>query len=142
MTTRRNGGWRCSLASLSLFVPLLLISVTSIVRNRISMSGVDDSLQDSSHIEVFPDRAVVKDCYRLNRRERYQAAMEINRRWKEMGISHQRSVQSIESEINLHRIAYFLNVRVSQAKDADIDPAEDSRFIVRASYKALMVLGE
>ena len=127
---------------MSLFVPLLLISVTSVVRSRISMSGVEDSLQDSSYIEVYPDRAVVKDCYRLNRRGRYQVAMEIDRRWKEMGIEHERSIQSIESEINLHRIAYFLNVRVSQAKDADIDLAEDSRFIVRASYKALMVFGE
>ena len=106
------------------------------------MNGMDDSLSDSSYIEVYPDRAVVRDCYHLNRRERYQAAMEIDRRWKGMGIGHERSIQSIESEINLHRIAYFLNVRVSQAKDADIDLAEDSRFIVRASYKALMVLGE
>lgn len=106
------------------------------------MSRVDDSLRDSSYIEVYPDRAVVKDCYRLNRRERYKAAMEIDRRWEEMGIDHERSIQSIESEINLHRIAYFLNVRVNQAKDADIDLAEDGRFIVRASYKALMVLGE
>lgn len=142
MTTKESKGWRCSFLSLSLMVPLFLIALTSIIRSQIAIDGARNPSLDSSYVEVFPDRAVVKDCYRLTKKERYQAAIEINRSWKEMGIAHQRSIQSIESEINLHRIAYYLNVRTDQAKDADIDLADDSRFIVRASYKALMIFDE
>ena len=93
-----------------------------------------------SNVVFLPNRAVVKDCYLLGREERYRTAVYIDREWRRMGF-HRRSVQSIESEIELHRIAYLLGIRKDQAVDADIDLVQDERFLVRACYKALQVFG-
>lgn len=106
-----------------------------------TIKGIDDIPEDSMHcVSFLPNRAVVKDCYLLNREERYKTAVYIDRVWRRMGF-YRRSVQSIESEIELHRISYLLGIRRSQAVDADIDLVEDERFLVRASYKALQVFG-
>ena len=141
MTTKRAKARRCRIAASYLLLQLFAISVTLFVRNEMTIEGIDDIPESSMrHVSFLPDRAVVRDCYLLSREERYRTAVYIDREWRKMGF-HFRSAQSIESEIELHRISYLLGIRKSQAEDADIDLEEDDRLIVRACYKALQIFG-
>ena len=141
MTTKRTKTKRCRLISSYLFLQLIAISITFFIRNEITIRYSDGISEDTmSKVEFLPNRAVVKDCYLLNREERYKTAVYIDRVWRMMGF-HRRSIQSIESEIELHRISYLLGIRKDQAVDADIDLDQDERFLVRTCYKALQVFG-
>ena len=141
MTTKRTKAKRCRIVFPYLLLQLFAISVTFFVRNEITISRFGDIPEEASlNVAFTPNGAIVRDCYLLSREERYRTAVYINREWRRMGIHH-RSAQSIESEIQLHRISYLLGIKKGQAKDADIDLEEDERFYVRACYKALQVFG-
>ena len=141
MTTKRAKAKRYRIVFSYLLLQLFAISITFFVRNEIIISSFGDIKEETSlNVTFTPNGAIVKDCYLLTREERYRAAVYINREWKKMG-THHRSVQSIESEIQLHRISYLLGIKKDQAKNADIDLVEDERFYVRACYKALQVFG-
>ena len=58
-----------------------------------------------------------------------------------MGLSHHRSVESLVSELSLHKRCYLLGIEKEKAKDAELERKEDKRWYVRATSAALEVLG-
>ncbi len=125
------------------------MSVTFFVRNAIALSGMKCVREESgivlnggkrAEILFLPDGARVIDCYRYNREERFQISSYIYEKWYEDGF-HERSAQSLESELALHAFSYRLGIAKENSKDADLDIKGDDRWYVFAGYSLIEVLG-
>ena len=92
-------------------------------------------------VEIGEDCASVKNCYLYGREDRLSICFYIDRRWKEMGLNHERSVESLEAELSLHSYCYLLGIERERSKDAELDRVEDPRAYVRVGYKTLEALG-
>ena len=132
---------KCRIFLITYLFILFTFSLTFFVRNECYLNVIRNKNYDFKEEIILNDDSIkVIDSYKLSRKERYEVAIYINSNLKEIGI-HNRSIESIEAEIYLHRIAYFLNIDRNKSKDADIDYKEDKRVYVKISYLILMILG-
>ncbi len=132
---------KCRLFILTYLFILSTFSLTFFIRNESYLNEIRNNNYDLNYEIIISDDSIkVIDSYKLSRKERYEVSIYINSYLKEIGI-HDRSIESIEAEIYLHRIAYFLNIDRTKSKDADIDYKEDKRVYVKISYLILMLLG-
>lgn len=91
---------------------------------------------------VFTDDGfIVPDCYRYDRKERFEIIVFAKRRLDELGISCRRSDRDLEGEFALHIICYGLGIRPEKAKDADLDYDRDQRWYVSAASGLITFLG-
>jgi hypothetical protein len=91
---------------------------------------------------VFTDDGfIVPDCYRYERKERFEIIAFAKSRLNELGVSCRRSDRDLEGEFALHVICYRLGIRPEKAKDADLDYAGDQRWYVSAASGAITFLG-
>lgn len=152
MTTRRASRPRCRAlwAIAYLLLQIHCISATFFVRNCIDISQAEYrrtnetslTLEGGKTAEIVfsPDGAKVLNCHRFNRKERLQISSFIRDEWAEDGI-HERSVQSLESEIALHAFSYRLGIAKDRAKDADLGIYGDGRWYISAGCSLIQVLG-
>ena len=131
----------CKKLVLNVLIIIISFSTTYFVRNRILIKNLNESHYDLDNVvEIYESKVVVKDCYILSRDDIYKVAIYINSKWKDLNI-HNRSVESIVSEIELHKTLYNLGMFKSHTIDADIESTKDERLIVRISYKIIQILG-
>lgn len=145
---RKRRSRRNSLAHLA----AIFISVTAAEIARIGLSGRPNgaapgdgeillSSGKGAEVEINEDYASVKYCYLYDQAEQKEICSYVNQAWKEMGLSHHRSVESLVSELSLHKRCYLLGIEKEKAKDAELERKEDKRWYVRATSAALEVLG-
>ena len=124
-----------------IIIQLFTLSIVLFIRNELLIYKIHDNTNENNNIVIVDStKAVVKDCYCLSRNEIYEVSVYINNSWLNMNI-HSRSIQSIVSEIELHKLAYQLGIAKSHSKDADIETNYDPRLYVRIPYKTIQVLG-
>jgi hypothetical protein len=132
---------KCKKFVLNILIIIISFSTTFFVRNIILIKKLNEYQYDLDNVvEIYESKAVVKDCYTLSRNDIYKTAIFINSKWKDLNI-HNRSVESIVSEIELHKVLYNLGMFKSHTIDADIESTKDERLIVRISYKIIQILG-
>ena len=131
---------KCKKFVLNVLIIIISFSTTFFVRNRILINNLNEYYNLDNVVEIYESKAVVKNCYTLSRDDIYKVAIYINSKWKDLNI-HNRSVESIVSEIELHKVLYNLGMFKSHTIDADIESTKDERLIVRISYKIIQILG-
>lgn len=131
---------KCKKFVLNVLIIIISFSTTFFVRNRILINNLNEYYNLDNVVEIYESKAVVKNCYTLSRDDIYKVAIYINSKWKDLNI-HNRSVESIVSEIELHKTLYNLGMFKSHTIDADIESTKDERLIVRISYKIIQILG-
>jgi len=101
------------------------------------------ALRDGKECEIvfLPDAARVMDCQRFDRKERFEIAAYVDESWRRMGLTHLRSVQSLEAELAFHVFSYRLGIEKERAINADLNRDKDERWYVVASYNAIEALG-
>lgn len=132
---------KCKRFILNILIIIISFSTTFFIRNRILINSLNEYQYDLDNVvEIYESKAVVKDCYTLSRDDIYKVSIYINSKWKDLNI-HNRSIDSIVSEIELHKLLYNLGMFKSHTIDADIEVTKDERLIVRISYKIIQILG-
>lgn len=132
---------KCKRFILNILIIIISFSTTFFIRNRILIKSLNEYQYDLDNVvEIYESKAVVKDCYTLSRDDIYKVSIYINSKWKDLNI-HNRSIDSIVSEIELHKLLYNLGMFKSHTIDADIEVTKDERLIVRISYKIIQILG-
>ena len=131
---------KCKKFVLNVLIIIISFSTTFFVRNRILINNLNEYYNLDNVVEIYESKAVVKNCYTLSRDDIYKVAIYINSKWKDLNI-HNRSVESIVSEIELHKVLYNLGMFKSHTVDADIESTKDERLIVRISYNIIQILG-
>lgn len=132
---------KCKRFILNILIIIISFSTTFFIRNRILINSLDEYQYDLDNVvEIYESKALVKDCYTLSRIDIYKVSIYINTKWKDLNI-HNRSIESIASEIKLHKVLYNLGMFKTHCVDADIETTEDERLIVRISYKIIQILG-
>ena len=132
---------KCKKHILNILIIIISFSTTFFVRNRILIKNLNKYQYNLDNVvEIYDSKAVVKDCSILSRDDIYKVAIYINNKWKDLNI-HNRSVESIVSEIELHKVLYNLGMFKSHTIDADIESTKDERLIVRISYNIIQILG-
>ena len=94
-----------------------------------------------AELSINESFASVKDCYLFDKSERREICSYVDKAWKDMGLPHQRSMESLEAELSLHKACYLLGIEKDKAKDAELEIREDPRWCVRAASKAFEVFG-
>jgi hypothetical protein len=141
-------GW--ALAYLA--VQFVSLSMTFFVRNSLEISRSSYAFDVESNsltlsngqscvVEFDEANAKVKDCYRYERKERFDICRFISEEWSLSGLPHRRSVQSLEAELAIHSIAYRLGVETESSKNADLGLEEDGRWYVAASCRLAETIG-
>lgn len=132
---------KCRRFILNILIIIISFSTTFFIRNRILINSLNEHQYDLDNVvEVYESKVVVKDCYSLSRDDIYKVSIYINSKWKDLNI-HNRSIESIVSEIELHKFLYNLGMFKTHTIDADIEVTEDERIFVRISYKIIQILG-
>ena len=148
---QRASRLRCSLWLLSyLWLQLLCLSITGFLHSELDFLRLKEATAQSESLVLpsgeecqilfSPGGASVKYCYRYDREERFLISDFIYHQWDGEGL-HERSRQSIESELALHSLAYRVGIAKEHSVDAEIDTKEDDRWWVSGCALLLETLG-
>lgn len=94
-----------------------------------------------AELSINESFASVKDCYLFDKSERREICSYVDKTWKDMGLPHQRSMESLEAELSLHKACYLLGIEKKKAKNAELEIREDPRWYVRAATNVFEVFG-
>jgi hypothetical protein len=120
---------------------LLSFHATYSVRDSQEISAAKGGCSGEWGIIFTDDSFIVPDCYRYERKERFEIIAFAKRRLDELGISCRRSDRDLEGELALHIICYRLDIRPEKAKDADLDYDRDQRWYISAASGVITFLG-
>lgn len=87
------------------------------------------------------DCAKVVDCYRFDRRERFEICSYIRGSLESGQKRTERSLHSLEAELSAHAYAYRFRIEPERSRDADLDFEEDERWYVRMATSFFEVAG-
>jgi len=111
--------------------------------SEIEKEGERIVLSNGKEAEVFfgEDSAKVVDCYRFDRRERFEICSYIRESLESSQKRTGRSLHSLEAELSAHAYAYRFGIEPERSRDADLDFDEDERWYVRMATSFFEVAG-
>ena len=94
------------------------------------------SFSANTEININKDSVSIKNCYKLNRKERIELMSNIKKQ-----IVSDRTINNLEAELALHSTLYKIGLFKSRTKDAELEFEEDKRWYVRVGTIIFQILG-